>query len=34
MPPEMREADAPAYWLGPDREISVAEEASAILGTD
>ena len=31
--PAMREADALAYWLGPDRETFVAEENGEILGT-
>ena len=31
--PEMSEADALAYWLGPDRETFVAEEAGVVLGT-
>lgn len=31
--PDMSEADALAYWLGPDRETFVAEEDGAILGT-
>ena len=30
--PEMSEADALAYWLAPDKETFVAEEAGAILG--
>lgn len=31
--PEMSEADALAYWLGPDRETFVAEADGIILGT-
>lgn len=31
--PEMSEAEALAYWTGPDKEIFVAEEAGEILGT-
>lgn len=31
--PDMSEADALAYWLAPDKETFVAEEAGAILGT-
>ncbi|MET0405478.1 MAG: GNAT family N-acetyltransferase [Cystobacter sp.] len=31
--PDMREADALAYWLGPDKETFVAEEDGVILGT-
>jgi ribosomal protein S18 acetylase RimI-like enzyme len=31
--PHMSEADALAYWLGPDKETFVAEEDGAILGT-
>jgi len=31
--PAMRETDALAYWLGPDRETFVAEEDGEILGT-
>ncbi|HZU64040.1 MAG TPA: GNAT family N-acetyltransferase [Novosphingobium sp.] len=31
--PQMREADALAYWLGADRATFVAEEAGEILGT-
>jgi ribosomal protein S18 acetylase RimI-like enzyme len=30
---EMSEADALAYWLGPDKETFVAEEDGAIVGT-
>ena len=30
---DMPEEDALAYWLGPDRESLVAEEAGAVLGT-
>ena len=30
---EMSEADALAYWLGPDKETFVAEEEGAIVGT-
>jgi ribosomal protein S18 acetylase RimI-like enzyme len=30
---EMSEADALSYWLGPDKETFVAEEAGVILGT-
>ncbi len=29
----MSEADALSYWLGPDKETFVAEEAGVILGT-
>ena len=29
----MSEADALAYWLGPDKETFVAEEDNAIVGT-
>lgn len=31
--PAMGEADALAYWLGPDRETFVAEASGVILGT-
>ncbi|MBX9884946.1 MAG: GNAT family N-acetyltransferase, partial [Novosphingobium sp.] len=31
--PAMSEADALAYWLGPDRETFVAEENGEIFGT-
>jgi ribosomal protein S18 acetylase RimI-like enzyme len=31
--PQMSEADALAYWLGPDKETFVAEEDGLILGT-
>lgn len=31
--PDMSEADALSYWLSPDKETFVAEEAGAILGT-
>ena len=31
--PQMREADALAYWLGPDKETFVAEDDGLILGT-
>jgi len=31
--PQMSEADALVYWLGPDKETFVAEEHGAILGT-
>ena len=31
--PDMREADALAYWMGPDKETFVAEEAGEIIGT-
>ena len=31
--PQMSEADALAYWLGPDKETFVAEEDGMILGT-
>jgi L-amino acid N-acyltransferase YncA len=30
---DMNEADALAYWIGPDRETFVAEESGAIAGT-
>jgi ribosomal protein S18 acetylase RimI-like enzyme len=33
LPRDMREADAMAYWCGPDRETFVAEEGGAIVGT-
>jgi ribosomal protein S18 acetylase RimI-like enzyme len=33
LPSDMSEADAMAYWTGPDRETFVAEENSLILGT-
>ncbi|WP_237478517.1 GNAT family N-acetyltransferase [Lichenibacterium dinghuense] len=31
--PDMGEAEALAYWLGPDRETFVAEEDGRVLGT-
>jgi L-amino acid N-acyltransferase YncA len=31
--PEMREADALAYWFGADKEVFVAEEDGSIFGT-
>lgn len=31
--PDMSEANALAYWMGPDKETFVAEEDGAILGT-
>ena len=31
--PQMSEADALAYWLGPDKETFVAEDDGSILGT-
>ncbi|MDC0667984.1 GNAT family N-acetyltransferase [Nannocystis radixulma] len=31
--PDMSEADALAYWMGPDKETFVAEEDGVILGT-
>lgn len=31
--PDMSEAEALAYWLGPDKETFVAEEDGVILGT-
>lgn len=31
--PGMEEADALAYWMGPDKETFVAEEAGEIVGT-
>lgn len=31
--PQMSEAEALAYWMGPDKETFVAEEAGEILGT-
>lgn len=31
--PRMTEADALAYWLGPEKEVFVAEEDGAVLGT-
>jgi L-amino acid N-acyltransferase YncA len=31
--PDMGEAEALAYWMGPDKETFVAEEAGEILGT-
>lgn len=31
--PQMSEADALAYWLGPDKETFVAEDDGLILGT-
>lgn len=33
LPRGMSEADAIAYWCGPDRETFVAEEGGAIVGT-
>ena len=33
LPTDMSEADAIAYWVGPDRETFVAEEDGLILGT-
>ena len=33
MPREMPEAEALAYWMGPDRETFVAEEEGRLLGT-
>lgn len=33
LPPGMTEMDALRYWMGPDRETFVAEEAGNILGT-
>ena len=33
LPRDMSEADAIAYWCGPDRETFVAEEGGAIVGT-
>jgi L-amino acid N-acyltransferase YncA len=33
LPTDMSEADALAYWTGPDREAFVAEEDGVILGT-
>jgi ribosomal protein S18 acetylase RimI-like enzyme len=33
LPPHMTEADALAYWLGPDKETFVAEDQGAIIGT-
>ena len=33
LPRDMSEADAIAYWMGPDRETFVAEEDGRILGT-
>jgi GNAT superfamily N-acetyltransferase len=33
LPADMSEADALAYWTGPDREVFVAEEGGVILGT-
>ena len=33
LPRDMNEADALAYWLGPDRTTFVAEEDGRILGT-
>lgn len=33
LPRDMSEADALAYWMGPDRETFVAEEGGRILGT-
>jgi GNAT superfamily N-acetyltransferase len=33
LPRDMREADAHAYWMGPDRETFVAEEDGRIAGT-
>lgn len=31
--PQMREADALAYWLSPDKETFVAEEEGVVVGT-
>ena len=31
--PSMSEEAARAYWMGPDKDVFVAEEAGAILGT-
>jgi ribosomal protein S18 acetylase RimI-like enzyme len=31
--PNMSEAEALAYWMGPDKETFVAEEGSVVLGT-
>jgi len=31
--PDMRENDALTYWLGPDKEVFVAEDAGQIIGT-
>jgi len=31
--PDLSEADALAYWMGPDKETFVAEEDGVILGT-
>jgi ribosomal protein S18 acetylase RimI-like enzyme len=31
--PEMSEADALAYWMGPDKETFVAEDKGVVLGT-
>ena len=31
--PDVSEADALAYWMGPDKETFVAEEDGAVLGT-
>jgi ribosomal protein S18 acetylase RimI-like enzyme len=33
LPRDMSEAEALAYWMGPDRETFVAEEGGAIVGT-
>ena len=33
LPSDLSEADAIAYWMGPDRETFVAEEEGSILGT-
>lgn len=33
LPRDMSEADAIAYWAGPDRETFVAEEGGQIIGT-
>ena len=33
LPSDMSEADAIAYWMGPDRETFVAEQDGVILGT-
>jgi ribosomal protein S18 acetylase RimI-like enzyme len=33
LPRDMSEADAIAYWCGPDRETFLAEEGGAIVGT-
>ena len=33
LPPEISEADALAYWFGPDKETFVAEDQGVIIGT-